>query len=63
MANVTFNQGGNEAFAKLNSSLGSITDGTDVVDGILGSTNIMVNDTNDGGLRARVEKHGVGRKN
>ena len=63
LATVTFNEGGNEAFAQLNSSLGSITDGTDVVDGILGSTNIMVNDTSDGELRARVEKHGVGRKN
>ena len=49
--------------ASLNSSLGSITDGSDVVDGILGSTNIMVMDNNDGSIRSRVEKYEVGRRN
>ena len=62
IAETTFSNNGNEASAQLNSSLGSITNGTDVVDGILGSTNIMVNDTTQSGKRARVEKHEVGRQ-
>lgn len=54
------------ATATLNSSLGSITDGVEVIDGILGSTNIMVSVTSaDPNIhkRARVEKHEVGRRN
>ena len=61
LASTTLTQGSNSATAKLNSSLGSITDGSDVVDGLLGSTNIMVEDNSDTTLRARVEKHEVGR--
>ena len=60
VAEATFSQAGNEVSAKLNSSLGSITDGSSVVDGLLGSTNIMVNDTATPSLRARVEKHEIG---
>lgn len=54
------------ATATLNSSLGSITDGVQVIDGILGSTNITVSVTSaDPNIhkRARVEKHEVGRRN
>lgn len=54
------------ATATLNSSLGSITDGVEVIDGILGSTNIIVSVTStDSNIhkRARVEKHEVGRRN
>ena len=54
------------ATATLNSSLGSITDGVEVIDGILGSTNIIVSVTSsDPNIhkRARVEKHEVGRRN
>ena len=62
VADATFSDNGNEVSAQLNSSLGSITNGTEVVDGILGSTNIMINDTTDGTKRARVEKYEVGRR-
>ena len=62
IAETTFSNNGNEASAQLNGSLGSITNGSDVVDGILGSTNIIVNDTTQTGQRARVEKHEVGRR-
>ena len=62
IAETTFSNNGNEASARLNGSLGSITNGSDVVDGILGSTNIIVNDTTQTGQRARVEKHEVGRR-
>ena len=54
------------ATATLNSSLGSITDGVQVIDGLLGSTNIIVSVTSsDPNIhkRARVEKHEVGRRN
>ena len=62
LAEATFSQSGNEVSAQLNSSLGSITNGTDVVNGILGSTNIMINDTSTPNKMARVEKHEVGRR-
>ena len=62
VAEATFSQSGNEVSAQLNSSLGSITNGTDVVNGILGSTNIMINDTSTPNKMARVEKHEVGRR-
>lgn len=62
LAEATFNEGGNEASAQLSSSLGSITDGSDVVNGILGSTNIMINDTSTPDQMARVEKYEVGRR-
>ena len=61
LASTTLTQGSNSASATLNSSLGSITDGSDVIDGLLGSTNIMVNDTTNVTQRARVEKYEVGR--
>lgn len=54
-------QDGNEAHAQLTFSIGSITDGSTVIDGLLGSTNLMINDTGDGELRVRAEKHEVGR--
>ena len=62
LADMTLNNSGNEAHATLNSSLGSITNGSDVIDGLLGSTNIMVSDTFDNSLSARVEKYEVGRR-
>ena len=62
VADATLTDGANTAYAQLNSSLGSITNGSETVDGILGSTNIMVNDTTTQNLRARVEKYEVGRR-
>ena len=62
VAEATLSEGGNTAYAQLNSSLGSITNGSETVDGILGATNIMVNDTTTTNLRARVEKYEVGRR-
>lgn len=62
LASMNLSDGGNNATAKLNSSLGSITNGVDVVDGILGSTNIMVENNADFEKRARVEKYEVGRR-
>ena len=49
------------ATVQLNSSVGSITDGTTVIDGLLGGTNIIVTDNVNSGKRARVEKYEVGR--
>ncbi|MGC6518177.1 MAG: FecR family protein [Candidatus Puniceispirillaceae bacterium] len=62
VADVIFGSGSDQVHAQMNSSLGSITNGSDVVDGILGSTNIMVHDTFDDDKSARVEKHEVGRR-
>ena len=61
LASTTLTQGSDSASATLNSSLGSITDGSVVIDGLLGSTNIIVSDTTDVEQRARVEKYEVGR--
>lgn len=63
--NFTDNNNNTIANASLNSSLGSITDGTEIINGILGSTNIMVEDATDPNniVRSRVEKYEVGRRN
>ena len=65
LAEGNFRDNGNNIIgtASLNSSLGSISDGTEIINGILGSTNIMVEDFNDNTIRTRVEKYEVGRRN
>lgn len=61
VSTMNITNGSDTAAVQMNISFGSITDGNTVIDGLLGGSNVMINDVNDGEIRARAEKYEVGR--